>query len=170
MPSDEQDNIAHFHDELDGSLLTSVSYQPALTRARPLLLEAGLRIPPLTSVRLSFSFDKAFLRYTEHPPDAHRGFDLPPAVIIPLDEDADESNTLGEQMQRRVLGHARIGRAGANMTRRGGAAAAPVGRTPRIYTQPGLLELAVPDFSMPYNVIILSSTVMALFFGSVFNK
>jgi len=32
-----------------------------------------------------------------------------------------------------------------------------------------LLSLPTPDFSMPYNVIILTSTVMALAFGSVFN-
>lgn len=32
-----------------------------------------------------------------------------------------------------------------------------------------LLSLPTPDFSMPYNVIILTSTVVALAFGSVFN-
>lgn len=32
-----------------------------------------------------------------------------------------------------------------------------------------LLPLPTPDFSMPYNVIILTSTVLALAFGSVFN-
>ncbi len=32
-----------------------------------------------------------------------------------------------------------------------------------------LLTLPTPDFSMPYNVIILTSTVMALVFGTVFN-
>lgn len=32
-----------------------------------------------------------------------------------------------------------------------------------------LLPLPTPDFSMPYNVIILTSTVMALGFGSIFN-
>ncbi|PUU81748.1 GPI transamidase component PIG-T [Tuber borchii] len=32
-----------------------------------------------------------------------------------------------------------------------------------------LLSLPTPDFSMPYNVIILTSTVMALAFGSIFN-
>ncbi|AMD21195.1 HEL085Cp [Eremothecium sinecaudum] len=32
-----------------------------------------------------------------------------------------------------------------------------------------LLTLATPDFSMPYNVIILTSTVMGLVFGTLFN-
>lgn len=39
----------------------------------------------------------------------------------------------------------------------------------RIYTDALLVRLPTPDFSMPYNVITLSCTVMALFFGGVFN-
>ncbi|KAF2641082.1 GPI transamidase component GPI16 precursor [Massarina eburnea CBS 473.64] len=38
-----------------------------------------------------------------------------------------------------------------------------------IRTTPLLLPLPTPDFSMPYNVIILTSTVMALGFGNIFN-
>lgn len=36
-------------------------------------------------------------------------------------------------------------------------------------TAPLLVSLPTPDFSMPYNVIILTSTIMALVFGTVFN-
>ncbi|KAK3214460.1 hypothetical protein GRF29_19g283655 [Pseudopithomyces chartarum] len=36
-------------------------------------------------------------------------------------------------------------------------------------TTPLLLSLPTPDFSMPYNVIILTSTVIALGFGNIFN-
>ncbi|CCH45141.1 GPI transamidase component [Wickerhamomyces ciferrii] len=36
-------------------------------------------------------------------------------------------------------------------------------------TSSALLTLPTPDFSMPYNVIILSSTIMALAFGTLFN-
>ncbi len=39
----------------------------------------------------------------------------------------------------------------------------------RLYTDSVLAALPTPDFSMPYNVITLTSTVLALFFGSVFN-
>ena len=39
-----------------------------------------------------------------------------------------------------------------------------------IHTASALLSLPTPDFSMPYNVIVLTSTVMALFFGNVMNK
>lgn len=42
-------------------------------------------------------------------------------------------------------------------------------RAVTIHTRSAVLALATPDFSMPYNVIIMTSTVVALFFGSVFN-
>lgn len=39
----------------------------------------------------------------------------------------------------------------------------------RFFTTSLLLPLAVPDDTMPYNVIMLVSTLMALFFGMMFN-
>jgi GPI-anchor transamidase subunit T len=76
------------------------------------------------------------LRYTEHPPDAQRGWDLPPAVFVPLNASVNDAS--GENFQR-------------------------------IYTPVLLADLATPDFSMPYNVIILSCSLMAFIFGSIFN-
>ena len=75
-------------------------------------------------------FDKAFLRYTEYPSDANRGFDVPPAVVFYKDN---------------------------------------LGVLRRVYTTSTLISLPTPDFSMPYNVIILTSTVIAMFYGSIFN-
>lgn len=43
------------------------------------------------------------------------------------------------------------------------------GEPKRIYTDTLLVSLPTPDFSMPYNVITLTCTVVALFFGSLFN-
>lgn len=39
----------------------------------------------------------------------------------------------------------------------------------QVRTSPDLLTLPTPDFSMPYNVIIFTATVMSLTFGTVFN-
>ncbi|QRW05512.1 Gpi16 subunit, GPI transamidase component [Ceratobasidium sp. AG-Ba] len=97
------------------------------------MLEAVLSVPPKSRLDVSISFRKAFILYTEHPPDAHRGWDLPAAVLTPVC--SDPSGSCGERM----------------------------------YTSTLLVDLATPDFSMPYNVIIMSSTVVALFFGSIFN-
>jgi phosphatidylinositol glycan class T len=102
-------------------------------------LELGLTIPPASSLSLTYDFEKAILRYTEYPPDANRGFDVPAAVIriLPL-------SSSGES---------------AGARRRG----------VYVRTTTLLLPLPTPDFSMPYNVIILTSTVMALGFGSIYN-
>ena len=83
---------------------------------------------------MTIDVTKAFLRYTEHPPDAQRGWDLPPAVFVPV-----------------------------------GAGEKGPDELERIYTPILLVDLATPDFSMPYNVIIMSSTLITFIFGSVFN-
>lgn len=75
---------------------------------------------------------KSFLRYTEHPPDAQRGWDLPPAILTPLRNASSYS-------------------------------------ADRLYTSALLVDLATPDFSMPYNVIIFSCSLVAYLFGSIFN-
>lgn len=104
-----------------------IYYQLAVDRARPSVIEMLLSLPPQSTTTFSIDFDKVFLRYTEHPPDANRGFDVGSAVLT-------------------------------------------IGNGKRIYTSPLLVSLPTPDFSMPYNVIILTCTVIALFFGSSFNR
>lgn len=39
----------------------------------------------------------------------------------------------------------------------------------RIYSEPVLVTLSTPDFSMPYNVICFVCTVLAIGFGSLYN-
>jgi phosphatidylinositol glycan class T len=109
-------------------LYTNMTYTPSQPHAKPALLQATLELPPHETLHLSFRVRPAFLSYKEHPPDAQRGWDLPPAVFVPV-----------------------------NTPHR------------RIYTSALLVDLATPDFSMPYNVIIMTSTLIALIFGSFFN-
>ncbi|KAF1832813.1 GPI transamidase component GPI16 precursor [Decorospora gaudefroyi] len=108
-------------------------YSPAVDRKRGTHLELRLRIPPASTLTLTYDFDKAILRYTEYPPDANRGFDVAPAVIRVLSPQARDHRGI------------------------------------YVRTTSLLLPLPTPDFSMPYNVIILTSTVMALGFGNIFN-
>ncbi len=110
------------------------SYIPSEARGRPMLFEGVLTVPAQSTLQLTLDVVKSFLRYTEHQPDAERGWDLPPAVFIPV-----SNNSLERGIPR------------------------------RIYTPAVLVDLATPDFSMPYNVIILTSTIIALAFGSIFN-
>ncbi|CCL99760.1 uncharacterized protein FIBRA_01782 [Fibroporia radiculosa] len=139
------------HAHIDGvprdDLVTLLSYTAPVPHARPTLLQAVLTLPPESTLQLTLDVSKPFLRYTEHPPDAQRGWDLPPAIFVPFSfenisqEDWDPRNTAWTLLERPT----------------------------RIYTPVLLVDPATPDFSMPYNVIILSCTLIALIFGSVFN-
>ena len=113
------------------NVLSNMTYVPPIPHASPATFQAILTLPRESTVQLTIDVTKAFLRYTEHPPDAQRGWDLPPAVLIPLN--VTDSPSL------------------------------------RIYTPPLLVDLATPDFSMPYNVIIFSCSLIAFLFGTVFN-
>ena len=57
--------------------ITRIMYQPAVDREKPSVLELELSVPAKSTFSFSFLFDKSLLRYTEYPPDAHRGFDVP---------------------------------------------------------------------------------------------
>jgi phosphatidylinositol glycan class T len=120
------------------STIKETFYRPALDRHRGTHLELQLAIPPLSTLSLTYDFEKAILRYTEYPPDANRGFDVAPAVIRVL----SGSKYIDSETLRRGI---------------------------YVRTTSLLLPLPTPDFSMPYNVIILTGTVMALGFGSIFN-
>ncbi|KAI9864186.1 MAG: Subunit of the glycosylphosphatidylinositol transamidase complex-like protein [Vezdaea acicularis] len=123
---------SHITTVTEEDLIKEMYYRPALDRHRPTHLELVIRLPPDSSAVLTYDFEKAILRYTEYPPDANRGFDVPPAVLRII----SPNDTL---------------------------------ETVYLRTTSLLLNLPTPDFSMPYNVIILTSTVMALAFGMVFN-
>jgi phosphatidylinositol glycan class T len=113
--------------------------------AAPTLLEARLHIPAGARLRLALAVGKRFLRYAEHPPDAQRGWDLPGAILTPLPPPANASGGIMPAL-------------GVELTPR-----------THMHTRTLLLDLATPDFSMPYNVIIMTCTLVALMFGSVFN-
>jgi phosphatidylinositol glycan class T len=117
--------------DIKGASIEKMYYSPAVDRKRGTQLELVLNIPAMSTIDLTYDFEKAILRYTEYPPDANRGFDIAPAIIRVLSEDGGQDSYL---------------------------------RTTSL-----LLPLPTPDFSMPYNVIILTSTVIALGFGSIFN-
>lgn len=127
--------------QIRSDLLSGLKYHPpspqSNDRRSPSMLQAVLTIPPKTTLKISMEVTKAFLKYTEHPPDAMRGWDLPGAVFFPLPQLSHDTSSSYDWE--------------------------------RIYTPTLLVDLPTPDFSMPYNVIILSCTLMTLIFGSIFN-
>ena len=131
--------------KVDGGNIEKMYYTALLDRERGTHLELLIEVPARSTVELSYDFEKAILRYTEYPPDANRGFDVPAAVIRVLPSNNTTSSPEGTE---RAEGD---------------------GQGSYLRTTSLLLPLPTPDFSMPYNVIILTSTVIALGFGSVFN-
>ncbi|KAI5069341.1 hypothetical protein GOP47_0015642 [Adiantum capillus-veneris] len=132
---------------------------PSEDRKSPGVMEMELIIPYNASViTIITEFDKGFLRIDEHPPDANRGFDLPSAL-------------LGFPSERSERHYYHLGTVK-------GSGPAPVSallqelqktKAVQVYTEVLLVPLATPDFSMPYNVITLTCTVLALYFGSLLN-
>ena len=90
-------------------------------------------------------FENGYLWYTEYPADPSRGFELAGARIVLLNPSparkSDRPELLLESLGARLVMH----------------------------TTTTLISIPTPDFSMPYNVIILTSTLIALFFGSFVN-
>ncbi|WWC71298.1 uncharacterized protein I206_105252 [Kwoniella pini CBS 10737] len=123
-------------------LLDNLHYNPSTPpKISTTTLHFYLTIPANSKLILKIPFTKLTLKYTEHRPDAERGIEISSGVLTLLD-------TLPESQlaESEIFNSRRTGRK-------------------RIYTNRLLLDVPTPDFSMPYNVIIMSSTVMAVFFG-----
>lgn len=117
------------------------------------MIEFSLVMPAHGKFSMFMAFDKVFLRYTEHPPDANRGFDLSSSFVTYSIANASDHDIMGFEWDP-VSHHA-----DRHVTP----------SVIRYYTESLLITLPTPDFSMPYNVITFTSTVIALFFGSLFN-
>jgi len=58
-----------------------LSFIPAKDRRRPTSIEMILTVPPNSTLKLSYSFRRSFLKWTEHPPDSHHGYYIGSAVV-----------------------------------------------------------------------------------------
>ncbi|KAF9586987.1 hypothetical protein IFM89_039859 [Coptis chinensis] len=133
-------------------VIEKMHVSPSEDKVSPGVMEMILRFPCDTnSVVLTMEFDKGFLHIDEYPPDANQGFDIPSAVITFPDAQASlfylEDNLSNSPMLRKFQEKNIL----------------------LSYTEVLLVPLATPDFSMPYNVITITCTVFALYFGSLLN-
>ncbi|XP_021567726.1 GPI transamidase component PIG-T isoform X3 [Carlito syrichta] len=132
-----------------------IHYQPAQDRLQPHLLEMLIQLPANSVTKVSIQFERALLKWTEYTPDPNHGFYVSPSVLSalvpsmvaakPVDwEESPLFNSLFPVSD------------GSNYF-------------VRLYTEPLLVNLPTPDFSMPYNVICLTCTVVAVCYGSFYN-
>ncbi|EFJ52494.1 hypothetical protein VOLCADRAFT_102993 [Volvox carteri f. nagariensis] len=151
------------------SHLVAQQVRPAVQRSSPGVLDLCLRVPPtVAEVQLRIAFSKAFLTVFEYPPDAHRGFDVPAALVSYMDP------FYALDVQWRAHTEGSLGNGGVEADADGGVASPLLRALSRdavqqVFSGGLLVPLAAPDFSMPYNVICLSSTVLAVYFGAIVN-
>ncbi|ORX38276.1 GPI transamidase component PIG-T [Kockovaella imperatae] len=132
-------------------LITSMFYEPSTPPTASITtLHLGITIPARSTLQLKIPFTKLTLKYTEHRPDAERGREIPSGMLTFLDlEDSDDCQV---EVSVRKTSSDTLNRSRCS-------------RREHLYTSRRLVDLPTPDFSMPYNVIIMTSTVMAVFFG-----
>ena len=125
-------------------------YTPGRNRETLHKLEMDLTIPAKSTATLTFTVEKGYLKWDEYPPDANHGFYLEsshfelkyPSKITAKTENANSNSTDQPTQTQRIHYY---------------------------FTRKLLVDLSTPDFSMPYNVICLTCTVVALAFGPIHN-
>lgn len=131
-----------------------IKYVPGKLRKRPYYVEIVLRLPPRSTTSISVDFEHVFLKWTEYPPDASHGFYISSSVIsamLPL-----ARNITGLPQRGSTLSDSFNSSSGS-------------GYFVQVHTETMVVTLPTPDFSMPYNVICLACTVVALAFGPLHN-
>ncbi|XP_063239916.1 GPI transamidase component PIG-T isoform X3 [Bacillus rossius redtenbacheri] len=128
-------------------------YVPGKQRLRPYHLEVALRLPARSVAEVSVQFDYVFLKWQEYPPDANHGFYVGAAVVTALLPVARNYTGLPQD--------------GSTVT--SSFNATRDGYLVQLRTETLVITLPTPDFSMPYNVICLACTVVALAFGPLHN-
>lgn len=133
-------------------------FVPGVDRERPYSIEMVLRVPPKSHLEISIGFEYSLLKWLEYPPDANKGFYVGSAVIsamVPA-----KSQNLTSVFRQTSTYHETL-----TLTPEG----ADFYELVQLFTESLLVNLPTPDFSMPYNVICLTCTVVALAFGPLHN-
>ncbi|KAK4409198.1 GPI transamidase component PIG-T [Sesamum angolense] len=128
--------------------IAKIHVSPSEDKVSPGVMEIVLRLPcSVSTAALTLEFDKGFLHIDEYPPDANQGFDIPSAVV--RFNDFVNNISFDDNSLKRVPILSKLEFLS--------------------YTEVLLVPLTTPDFSMPYNVITITCTVFALYFGSLLN-
>uniref|UniRef100_A0A803PG29 GPI transamidase component PIG-T n=1 Tax=Cannabis sativa TaxID=3483 RepID=A0A803PG29_CANSA len=126
---------------------------PSEDKVSPGSMEMLLKLPcAMKSAVVTLEFDKGFLHIDEYPPDANQGFDIPSALVSYPDFQASIHYIEDKSLETLPI-----------------LAKLQENSTVLSYTEVLLVPLTTPDFSMPYNVITITCTVFALYFGSLLN-
>ncbi|CAG4965327.1 unnamed protein product [Colias eurytheme] len=139
--------------EAESNLVMKQYYSPGRSRQRPYHLELLLRLPPKSTTTVTIDFEFVFLKWQEYPPDANHGFYIGSAIIAANLPTAKNYTSLPVD--------------GVSFDSVFNASKPWYSAVFR--TNGAMVSLPTPDFSMPYNVICLACTVVALAFGPLHN-
>lgn len=132
----------------------AIKYIPGRLREQQSQLEVAFKIPGRSTVDVAIDFDYVFLKWLEYPPDANHGHYIGSAILTAQLPVARNYTAIP------IDGH--LFSDSFNASRANGYLVS-------IRTESLLITLPTPDFSMPYNVICLACTVVALAFGPIHN-
>ncbi|KAI8035189.1 GPI transamidase component PIG-T [Drosophila gunungcola] len=126
-------------------------YTPGKQRELPSHLEIGFMLPGQTSALITIDVDYLLLKWLEYPPDANHGHYIGAAIVssqLPMGRNYTALPPEGHLFEHSF-----------NATRPSYVLS--------LHTEALIVSLPTPDFSMPYNVICLACTVVALAFGPI---
>lgn len=129
------------------------NFVPGKERIRPYYLEVVVELQQRSVTEISVEFDYMFLKWQEYPPDANHGFYVGSGIVTAM-----------LPVARNYSGLPQDGSLFASSFN-----ASRPGYFIQIRTESLIINLPTPDFSMPYNVICLACTVVALAFGPIHN-
>ncbi|XP_028035044.1 GPI transamidase component PIG-T isoform X3 [Bombyx mandarina] len=139
--------------EASSEMVLARHYSPGRSRQKPYHLELLLRLPPKSTTKITIDFEFVFLKWQEYPPDANHGFYVGSAIIT--------ANLPTARNYTSLPGTASLFESSINASKPW---------YPAVFRTNGVMvSLPTPDFSMPYNVICLACTVVALAFGPLHN-
>ena len=131
-------------------------FTPGLDRQKPYVLELVVTLPPMSTTQISLDFELSILKWNEYPPDANKGFYIGSALVSTV----LKSSQIGGLTLNPTCSTFLASFEGYDGEER---------VLLELFTESLLITLPTPDFSMPYNVICLACTVVALAFGPLLN-
>ncbi|CAH8445976.1 unnamed protein product [Schistosoma margrebowiei] len=143
-----------------------LAVKPSLARKRMGSIELVITLPALNQLIITYEFRKVLQRWNEFPPDANHGFFLPAATVsyVLNSEQIDYLNKTKHTAfhNLNLPNWASSYNQFFNTTH-----PAPQDGFVRLHTPVSLVTMPTPDFSMPFNVLCLVCSVVAVVFGSV---
>ena len=120
-----------------------------------ILVELTHTLPPDSSLWVSMEFEPQFLNFERFPADPNRGMDIPPAFVTFSESNCKENRLSKFQYYDKLKATSKLYPLATDQS--------------ILYSNPLLIMPPLPDSTMPFNVVCLSSTLFAFVIGLFLN-